>query len=205
MSNAGRSRVGALADKPVRLPIPFIMRILRVVLRLIFALEALGFLSLAFVTLRHSGAIAANPRLHLGPPTILALVCFIVLLAALAAIVALRLEHGDPLSRWAMLAASIFNLLLFPVGLTVAVAGIFYFVRNPAIEAPLPSKHQPIAGDGTSRWSGVICMIAQVAWGVVVVSFIRLWTTARGMPQIHSEGFFWITLAAAVYGCLSVP
>jgi hypothetical protein len=178
------------------------MRILRYVLRLIFALEALGFLSLAFVTLRHSGVIATNPRLHLGPHTILALFWFIVLLAVLAAIAALRLEQGDPWGRWSMLAASIFNLLLFPVGTIVAVAGIFYFVRNPAIEAPIHRKHQPVAGDGTSKWSGTICMFAQVVWGVVVVSAIRLWTAARGMPQIHSEGLFWITLACAVYGCL---
>jgi len=201
-SNAGRSQAGTLADKPGLLPIPLVMRILRYVLRLIYALEALGFLSLAFVTLRRSGAVAAAPRLHLGPHTIQALSGFIVLLAALAALAALRLEHGDPLGRWSMLAASIFNLLLFPLGTIVGVAGIFYFVRNPAIEAPLQRKHQPVAGDSASKWSGAICMLARVVWGVVVVSSIRLWTAARGMPQIHSEGLFWITLACAVYGCL---
>ncbi len=178
------------------------MRALRYVLRLIFALEALGFFSLALVTLRHSSAIAASPRLHLGPHTILALFLFIVLLAVLAAMAAWRLEQGDPLGRWSLLAASIFNLLLLPAGTIVAVAGIFYFIRNPAVDAPLPPKHQPIAGDGTSKWSGAICTIAQLVWGVLVVSSIHLWTAARGMPQIHSEALFWITLACAVYGCL---
>jgi hypothetical protein len=178
------------------------MRILRYVLRLIFALEALGFLSLAFFTLRQSSTIAAAPRLHLGPHSILALFCFILLLALLAALAAWRLEQPDPLGRWSLLAASIFNLLLFPVGTIVAVAGIFYFIRNPAIDAPLHRKHQPIAGDGTGGWSRIIFTIGQLVWGVVVVSSIRLWTTARGMPQIHSEVLFWITLACAVYGCL---
>ncbi len=196
------SQVAALAFKSNPQPIPFVMRILRYVLRLVFALEALGFLSLAFVTLRNSSATTAAQRLHLGPHSILALFCFIVSLTVLAAITSLRLERGDPLGRWSLLAASIFNLLLFPVGTIVAVAGIFYFLRNPAIEAPLHREHQPIAGDGTSKWSGVIGMIAQVVWGVVVVSSIRLWTATRGMPQIHSEGLFWITLACAVYGCL---
>jgi Zn-dependent protease with chaperone function len=201
MSIGGHSQVATLAFNSDLQPIPFVMRILRYVLRLIFALEALGLLSLAFVTLRDSGAIAAASRLHLGTHSILALFCFIVLLAVLAAITSWRLERGDPLGRWSLLAASIFNLLQFPVGTFVAVSGIFYFLRNPTIDAPLHRKHQPIDG-GASKWSGAICMIVQVVWGVVVVSSIRLWTVARGMPQIHSEGLFWITLACAVYGCL---
>ena len=83
----------------------------------------------------------------------------------------------------------------FPVGTIVAAAGIFYFVRNPAIEPKTYLKHRPIAGDGTSKWSGTIFMIAQLAWGVFVLSSIRRWTVARGMHPIHSEALFWITLA----------
>jgi hypothetical protein len=196
------SQVAALAFKSNSQPISFVMRILRYILRLVFALEALGLLSLAFVTLRNSGAIVAAQRLHFGPHSILALFCFIVVLTVLSAITALRLERGDPLGRWSLLAASIFNLLLFPVGTILAAAGIFYFLSNPAIEAPLRRKQQPIAGDGATKWTGTICMIAQVVWGVAVVSSIRLWTAARGMPQVQSEGLFWITLASAIYGCL---
>ena len=47
-----------------------------------------------------------------------------------------------------------------------------------------------------------IFMVAQLVWGVVVLSSIRGWTVARGMPQIHSEVLFWMTLAGAVYGCI---
>ena len=188
------------------------MRALRYVLRLIFALEALGFLSLAFYALRQSksiagrtmvdSAITANPRFHLGQHSILAVFCFIVLLALLAATAAWRMEHGDALGRWSLLGASIFNLLLFPVGILVAVAGIFYFVRNPAIEPKAYSKHQPIAGDGTSKWSGIVFVIAQLSWGVFILSSISRWTIDRGMPPIHSEALFWITLVAAVYGAI---
>ncbi len=176
------------------------MRALRYILRLIFALEALGFLSLAFLTLRQSKVIA--PRLHLGQHSIQEVFCFISLLSLLAAMAAWRLERGDPLGRWSLLAASIFNLLLFPVGTMVAAAGIFYFVRNPTIGLKPERKHQPIQGDGTSKWSGTVFMIAQLVWGVFILSSIRRWTVAKGMPQIHSEALFWITLACAVYGTI---
>jgi hypothetical protein len=183
------------------------MRALRYILRLIFALESLGFVSFAFFTLRHASLIqsrllAANPTLRLGPNTTLEIFGFALMLAMLAAVAAWRLERGDPLGRWSMLAASIFNLLFFPVGTVVAVAGMFYFVRNPSV-APTPArKHQPIAGDGTSQWSGAVFMLAQLAWGVFVLSSIRHWTIARGMRQIHSQSLFWITLACAVYGAI---
>jgi hypothetical protein len=176
------------------------MRYLRYILRLVYALEALGFLSLAFFTLRQS--TLAGRRLHLSPHSILELFWFIVLLSVLAAIASLRLERGDPLGRWALLASSIFNLLLFPVGTVVAVAGIFYFVRNPEVDPPRDRKHQPIEGDGTSKWSGTIFVLAQIGWGIFILSSIRRWTVARGMPQIHSEALFWITLVCAVYGAI---
>ena len=44
--------------------------------------------------------------------------------------------------------------------------------------------------------------MAQVVWGVFVLSSIRRWTADRGMPQLKSEVLFWITLACAVYGAV---
>ncbi len=44
--------------------------------------------------------------------------------------------------------------------------------------------------------------MAQVVWGVFVLSSIRRWTAAQGMPQLKSEVLFWITLACAVYGAV---
>jgi hypothetical protein len=178
------------------------MRVFRYILRLIFALEALGFLSFAFFTLRHSTVIAANPRLHLGRHSILEIFWLTVLLAALAALAAWRLERGDALGRWSLLASSIFNLLLFPVGSVVAIAGIFYFIRNPPVDALPVRKHQPIQGDGTSKWSGAVFMMGQLAWGVFVLTFISQWTAARGMPQVHSSALSWIALGGAVYGAI---
>ncbi len=143
------------------------MRALRHVLRLIFALEALGFLSLAFFVLRLSKLAATTSlRLHLGHHSITELFCLMVLLAVLAAIAAWRLGRGDALGRWSLLAVSIFNLLLFPVGIAVAAAGIFYFARNPPMDPRFNRKHQPIEGDGTSKWSGPVFMFAQLVWGV---------------------------------------
>jgi hypothetical protein len=180
------------------------MRALRHVLRLIFALEALGFLSLAFLVQRRAKLVAtASLRLHLGRYAGVELFCFMALLAVLAAIAAWRLGRGDPLGRWSLLAASIFNLILFPVGIAVAAAGIFYFARNPPMDPRFNRKHhQPIEGDGTGKWSGSIFMFAQLVWGVAVLNSICGWTVARGMPQIHSEVLFWGTLAGAVYGCI---
>ncbi len=176
------------------------MRPLRYLLRLVFALEALGFLSLAFLTLRQSNLV--EKRLHLGPVAIVEVSWFIILLAVVSAIAALRLKGQDPLGRWSLLAASIFNLMLFPFGVVVAAAGIYYFMRNPEVQPKVDTKHRPIAGDGTSRWSGTIFTMAQVVWGVFVLSSIRRWTADRGMPQLKSEVLFWITLACAVYGAV---
>jgi hypothetical protein len=178
------------------------MRYLRAALRLVFALEALGFLSLAFLILRKSRVLAASHRLHLGPHTLLELSCFMFGLSVLAAIASLRMERGDPLSRWCMLAASILNLLFFPVGTVVSAAGIFYFVRNPGIHAAPKPKHRPIAGDGTSKWSRPVFTISQILWGVFVLSAIHAWTIERGMRQIHSQAVLWLVLAGAVYGSI---
>ena len=175
-----------------------LMRPLRYILRLIFALEALGFLALAFFT----PVIVATHHLHLRPHAVPEVICFFVLLSGFAAIAALRMERGGPLGRWSLLAASICNLILFPVGIAVTVAGIFYFIRNPAIEPKPDRKHQPIAGDGTSKWSGAVFIFAQVIWGIFVLNSIRRWTVARGMPQVHSEALFWITLACAIYSAI---
>ena len=198
------SQVVALEEKPLLQPISLLMRAFRHVLRLIFALEALGFLSLAFFVLRLSKLAATTSlRLHLGHHSIAELFSLMVLMAVLAAIAAWRLGRGDALGRWSLLAVSIFNLLLFPVGIVVAAAGIFYFARNPPMDPRFNRKHhQPIEGDGTSKWSGPIFMVAQLVWGVVVLNSIRGWTVARGMPQIHSDVLFWMTLAGAVYGCI---
>lgn len=178
------------------------MRSLRYLLRLIFALEALGFLSLAFLTLRKPNLVAVAQRFHLGKHSIQELFGFILLLAALTALAAVRMERGDALGRWSLLAASIFNLPLYPVGTLVAIAGIFYFVRNPPVEPQTSARHIPIAGDGTTKWSGIFFVMAQLAWGVFVLSSMGHWMRMRGMRPIHSESIFWLTLIAAVYGSI---
>jgi len=200
MSNGCSSQAATLADKGRRLPIRLVMRPFRQMLRMTYALEALGFFTFAFFLLRQPKQVIAATYPHLGQYSILGLFWFSVVLALLSAIAAWRLDQADPLGRWSLLAASIFNLLLFPMGTMVAVGGIFYFVRNPTIDQTPDRKHQPVAGDGTSKWSGAVFMIAQLVWGVFILSSIRRWTVARGMPQIHSEALFWITLASAVYG-----
>jgi hypothetical protein len=110
------------------------MRALRQILRLIFALEAGGFAILAFLTPK----IVATHHLRLPPHSIPKVLCFVVLVSVAAASAAWRMER-DSLGRWSLLAASIFNLILFPVGLVVTAGGIFYFVRNPsfAVAGPL--------------------------------------------------------------------
>jgi hypothetical protein len=178
------------------------MRYLRAALRLVFALEALGFLSLAFLVLRKSSVLATSQRLHLGPYTLVEVACFLFLLAILAAVASLRMERGDLLGRWSMLATSILNLFFFPFGTLVSVAGIVYFVRNPSIDPAPKPKHRPIAGDGTSKWSGPVFMMVQILWGVFVLSAIHGWTIHRGMRQIHSQALFWIVLACAVFGSI---
>ena len=65
---------------------------------------------------------------------------FIILLAVVSAIAALRLKGQDPLGRWSLLAASIFNLMLFPFGVVVAAAGIYYFMRNPEVQPKVDTE-----------------------------------------------------------------
>lgn len=179
------------------------MRSLRPILQLALAIEAIGLLSATFFLLSHGQKIAAfSTRYHLGHHSLAEVAGFIVLWAAFTATAALRIGHGDRLGRWSLLAASIFNLPLFPIGTALSVAGIIYFVRNPGLDPTLARKHQPITGDGTTRWSGAIFVIAQVAWCMFILSGIGRWTAAQGMRPIRSQALFWITLAAAIYGSI---
>ncbi len=122
------------------------MRSLRYILRLVFALEALGFLSLAILTLRQSTLV--EQRLHLGPVAIVEVSWFIILLALVSAIAALRLKGQDALGRWSLLAASIFNLMLFPFGVVVAAGGIL--LLHPQSRSPAQGRDQTPADRG--RW-----------------------------------------------------
>jgi hypothetical protein len=181
------------------------MRTLRSILRLAFAGEAFGILSLAFFLIRSSVLIgSAHSHYHVGRISLVQALLFLTLLGCAAAVAAWRIDRHDNLGRWSLLAASIFNLPLFPIGTVLAAAGIFYFIRYPPLDAALDHPHTPIAGDGTSKWSGAIFVGAQLAWGIFVLSYIGHWATRRGMQIIHGEMLFWITLACAVYGSILV-
>lgn len=174
---------------------------LRSVLRLTLAIEAVGLLSAAVFTLTRVEQIAAfSARYHLGRHSLAEITAFILLWTAFSAVAALRMGHGDRVGRWALLGASIFNVPLFPLGTAIGIGGIVYFIRNPGMDPALARRHRPIAGDGTSRWSGAIFVIAQVVWCLFILSGIARWTAARGIRPITSEGLFWITLGVAVYG-----
>ena len=177
------------------------MRPLRYLLRLIFALEALGFLSLAFFTLPQSKLVAVTQRLHLGPLDYGTVLVYHFAGSPRGGHRRLAAGARRSLGRWSLLAASIFNLLLFPVWIAGGHRRHLLFRRAiPPVEPKINAKHLPIAGDGTSKWSGTIFIMAQLVWGVFVLSSIRRWTACRGMPQIQSEALFWITLVGAVYG-----
>lgn len=183
------------------------MRTLRNGLRVVFALESIGCFSAALFSLRlwhkYGKKLAtafARQHRHLGPHALVYFSLALVLLSGFAGLAAWRMSRRDALGRWSLLAASIMNVIFYPAGLAIAAAGIFYFVRNPAIDLRPERKHKPIAGDGTSKLSGIIFTGGQIVWGVFILSSIGRWTASRGMPQIHSEGLFWITFGCAVYG-----
>lgn len=177
------------------------MRSLRSVLQLTLAVEAVGLLSASFLMLTRAQRVASfSASYHLGEHSVVIVAAFIIFWALVTAVAALRIGRGDRFGRWSLLSASIFNVPVFPVGTVLGAAGIFYFVRNPGPDPMLARRHRPITGDGTSQWSGVIFVIAQLAWGIFIVSGIGRWTAAHGMRPIHSSALFWCTLALAVYG-----
>src|ERR1700730_1498522 len=53
---------------------------------------------------------------------------YISVLGVIAGLTAWRMKHADAFSKAAGLTASIMNLLLFPVGTALGVAGLFYFL-----------------------------------------------------------------------------
>jgi hypothetical protein len=179
------------------------MRTLRSILRLTLAFEAAGFLSLVFIfATRRSKLLAAASSHHLAGMVLAETLVFILLLACSAAVAAWRIKKRDRLGRWSLLAASIFNLVLFPFGTILAASGIFYFARNPAPDPVLDRPHKPVAGDGTSKWSGAFFIAAQLAWGIFVLSSITGFAAREGMRPIQGELSFWIILFCAEYGSI---
>ena len=179
------------------------MQSLRYLLRLTLALEAVCLLSATFFAITRAQNLAAfGARYHWGHRSLVEVAVFIVLWVAFASIAALRMGQGDRLGRWSLLAASIFNLPLLPFGTAIGLAGIFYFTRNPGLDPTLARKHRPIAGDGTSRWSGAVFVIAQVAWGLFILNGIGRWAGSHGIRPIRSQALFWTSFALAVYGAV---
>jgi hypothetical protein len=179
------------------------MRVLRSALRWMLGLEALIFLvggaEVAWkvvpkLEVRYPGASPLGFKIFLAYGFITGIV---------AAIAAWRIKR--PGKWWEGLAVSLMNLLWLPFGPILSAAGLFYFFRKPAPDPVLDRVHKPVAGDGTSKWSGVVFVAAQIIWVWLVYSRLLHWTGARGMHRVHLDpGTWFLTLGLAIYASITI-
>lgn len=130
---------------------------------------------------------------------------YLFALAGLAAYTAWRMKHPGRWLRTAGVAVSAMNLVIFPIGTVMGIAGLVCFGRNSyTADEPAP-KHKPLPGDGTSRRSGAIFIAVQVACTVVACISLIPWMEAKWMRGAHLHG---IALGAAlvlpVYGAVLI-
>lgn len=176
------------------------MRILRSALRWAFGLEAL-------VLVVGSAEVGWKvlPRIAATRPGMSHVLfefawAYVAVVGVLAGLYAWRIQRADPWVRWIGLLTSVMNLPLFPVGTVLGAAGLLYFFRNPAPDPVRDRVHNPVPGDGTGKWSGVVFFTAQILWVWFVYRRLLEWTSGRGMQRIHSDATSWfIILALAIY------
>jgi Zn-dependent protease len=167
------------------------MRQFASVLRIIFGFEALGALLLIrpFIrsALKAQAAAADLERTGSAAGTVLVLgLAFIISFGLVTGMAWWRLRGGGSSARAWSIAASIFNLFLFPLGTIAGIAGLITFCpRNAVAEAAQsPAKrHAPIPGDGTSKYSGPIFMMLQVAFMIVAGNWWVNWGKNQGLES----------------------
>src|SRR5262249_41835939 len=103
------------------------------------------------------------------------------------------LGKGWSSARAWSLAASAFNLLLFPIGTIAGIAGLIAFWRPRVVaEIGVSSRKRPtpIPGDGTNKYSGSILTVLQVAVLIVATRWWSRWGVSHGLPSL----IFWTSI-----------
>jgi Zn-dependent protease len=105
----------------------------------------------------------------------------------------LSLRKGWSSARAWGIAASVINLLLFPIGIIVTIAGLSAFGRRSVVaEIAISSekRHTPIPGDGTNKYSGSVLAVLQVALLGVAADLWYRWAGRHGL----ASQVMWISL-----------
>ena len=163
-------------------------------MRFIFACEALSLLGLIPSLILSARRMQADGELESKAVAVLALVFVFGLILSLVTGIAWRsLRKGWPSARAWGIAASLTNLLLFPIGTIVTIAGLMAFWRRSVVAeiAVSPKKRlTPIPGDGTNKYSGSILAVLQVALLIVARNLWDRWAMKHGLKWQP----FWIFL-----------
>jgi Zn-dependent protease len=163
------------------------MRHLGRLLRFVFACEALSFLTLIpsiFLSVRR---MQADGELDTKTVAVFAFVLVAGLALSLVTGIAwLSLRKGWSSARAWCIAASLINLLLFPIGTIVTVAGLMAFWRRSdvaSIASSSEKRHTPIPGDGTNKFSGPVLAVVQVGLLIVGMSWWSHWGEKQGLAS----------------------
>lgn len=136
------------------------MRHLGRLLRFIFGCEALASVVLTPTIIRELQDFGLS-----GSVFSIALL-ILTLFTLVTGVAWLSLHKGWSSARAWGIAASLINLLLFPIGIVVTIAGLMAFWRRKVMAeiAVSPKKRlTPIPGDGTNKYSGSVLAVLQVA------------------------------------------
>ncbi len=109
-------------------------------------------------------------------------------------------SQGTKWGRWTAVAASILNLLVFPIGTVLGVSGLILFVPSP----PKPEGEgaaAPVKAEKPEPVSHVLVMIASLALVVYLSHGIRKFAASQGLP-VDPEGrldLYWILAGQLVF------
>jgi hypothetical protein len=175
------------------------MRQLGRLVRFIFGCEALSIFFAIPSLILSARRMQADGELDSKVVAVFALVFVVGLVLSLVTGIAWwSLRKGWSSARAWSIAASLINLLLFPIGTIVTIAGLMAFWRRSVVAeiAVSPKKrHTPIPGDGTSKYSGVVLSVISVALLIVAANLWIRWGEKHGLESqpLQTSGI-WISL-----------
>jgi sterol desaturase/sphingolipid hydroxylase (fatty acid hydroxylase superfamily) len=181
------------------------MRQLGRLVRFIFGCEALSIFFAIPSVILSARRMQAEGELE---PKVVAVFAFVLVVGLVLSIVTgiawWSLRKGWSSARGWGIAASLINLLLFPIGTIVTIAGLMAFWRRSVVAeiAISPKKRlTPIPGDGTNKYSGSVLSVLQVALLMVAADLWYRWAERHGLASqvrwisiLQIEAAIWVNV-----------
>lgn len=110
-------------------------------------------------------------------------------------------EKHKSWGRWPALAATSFNLALFPIFTPLGVAGLLAFLRKPSAVQAEEKEAPPVATERPEPASHLLVLVASMAIVVYLSHELRHFALSRGLPAQAAGrlGLLWILLGQVLF------